>query len=187
MNGKQKGFCQRSSLVLGMTAMLLSLLAHQPATVAAGQVMWKYRIFQGSVRTEDLTALAETGEAPRRLNRLLGRTGQKQDQVRQILTEPISVNLVTLDRLLNSPVGDVILGQLSNYIHSPGRTADLPAMRSALVASAAQDNQISLIEVIQNYPTGAIVVEGDRLADAANTLKRLQGGITNILGDFQLF
>lgn len=187
MNGKQSGFRQRSSLVLGMMIVLLSLLAHQPLTAAAGRVMWKYNIFQGSISTADLTTLAETGETPRRLKRLMRMSGQEPERVRQILTEPISINLVTLDRILNSPVGDVVLGQLSNYFHSPGRTADIQAMRSALILSASQDNQISLMEVIQNYPTAAIVVEGDRLADGFNTLKRLQGGVENILGDFHLF
>ena len=187
MNGKQTGFWQRSSLILGIMTVLLSLLAHQPLTAAAGRVMWKYKIFQGSIATADLTTLAETGETPRRLRRLMRMSGQDPERVRQILTEPISINLVTLDRILNSPVGDVVLGQLSNYIHSPGRTADTQAMRSALIMSASQDNQLSLMEVIQNYPTAAIVVEGDQLADAFNTLKRLQGGVENILGDFNLF
>jgi hypothetical protein len=50
-----------------------------------------------------------------------------------------------------------------------------------LVVSASKDRQITLIEVIENYPTNEIEVEGDRLEAAYRQLRRLQGNLEDIL------
>lgn len=173
------------TLVAGLFSASVPLIA--TAALAAGQVTWKYKIFQGSVPVEELTALAERGEVSPTLDSLLKRSGQDPKQVQEILNREFSIRQTTLDRFLNSPLGEVALRQLSDYIHTPSRTADVQAMRAALVLSASEDNRISLIEVVQNYPTGGVVVEGDRIAEAAELLNTLQGGIQNFLEGFRLF
>jgi Alpha/beta hydrolase of unknown function (DUF1400) len=71
-------------------------------------------------------------------------------------------------------------------------------LRAALVVSASKDRQITLIEVIQNYPTKEVEVEGvdafaprleekrlvarHRLEAAYRQLRRLQGNLQDILG-----
>ncbi|NES25930.1 MAG: alpha/beta hydrolase, partial [Symploca sp. SIO3E6] len=57
----------------------------------------------------------------------------------------------------------------------------------ALVASALEDNQITLLEVLQNYPTSEVVVEGERLLEAveefnkiSQTIEELKGVIDNL-------
>jgi hypothetical protein len=70
--------------------------------------------------------------------------------------------------------------QISQFVHTPDRKADRQALRSALVLSANNDGQISLIEIIQNYPTSSIEVDGDKLESAYRQLQRLQGSLQNI-------
>lgn len=175
--------------ILTLTAGLLSAIVPLMATaaLAAGQVTWKYKIFRGSVPVEELTALAEQGEVSPTLDRLFKRSGQDPKQAQEILSREFAIDQVTLDRFLNSPLGDIALRQLSDYIHTPSGTADVQAMRAALVLSASEDDRISLIEVVQNYPTGAVIVEGDRIAEAAELISNIQGGVQNLLEGFRLF
>lgn len=176
---------RRLSLIAGLACAIVPLTA--TASLAAGQVMWKYRIFRGTVPVEELTALAERGEVSPTLDRLMKRSGQDPKEVQDILNREFAISQTTLDRFLNNPLGEIALRQLSDYIHTPSRTADVQAMRSALVLSAQEDDRISLMEIVQNYPTGSVVVEGDRIVEAAELLSNIQGGVQRFLEGFRLF
>jgi Alpha/beta hydrolase of unknown function (DUF1400) len=157
------------------------LLFSNPA-FAAERVVLKYRFFRESIPVEALSTFALTGKVTSRFPVDIALGGKNATAIRRYLTEPVKVNVVILDRVLNSPVGNVILDQLSQVIHTPSRQADRQALRSALVLSASKDGQITLLEVIQNYPTSEVEVDGDRLESAYNTLRRLQGSLQNIFG-----
>jgi len=88
---------------------------------------------------------------------------------------------VILDRVLNSPIGNVILDELSQVIHPPSRTADRQALRAALVLSASEDGEVTLLEIIENYPTINVEVDGERLENAYHQLRRLQVGLQDLL------
>jgi Alpha/beta hydrolase of unknown function (DUF1400) len=147
---------------------------------AAERVVLKYRTFRESISVEALSTFANTGKITTILPVDITVSEKKSTAIRRYLTEPVKVNAIVLDRVLNSPVGNVILDQLSQVIHTPSRKADRQALRSALVLSATKDGQITLLEVIQNYPTSEVEVEGDRLESAYNTLRRLQGSLQNL-------
>jgi hypothetical protein len=149
---------------------------------AAEKVVLKYRVFRESLSVTELSNFADTGKLsiPLRVGFKLAQ--QDPNKVRRYLTEPVKVNPTILDRVLNSPVGNVVLDQISQVIHTPSRKADRQAMRSALALSASEDGDIKLIEVIKNYPGAEVEVDGDRLEKAYNQLRRLQGSLQNILG-----
>jgi Alpha/beta hydrolase of unknown function (DUF1400) len=147
---------------------------------AAERVVLKYRAFRESIPVEALSTFALTGKITSILPVDIAVGGKNSQAIRRYLTEPVKVNPVILDKVLNSPVGNVILDQLSQVIHTPSRKADRQALRSALVLSANKDSQITLLEVIQNYPSSEVEVEGDRLESAYNTLHRLQSSLQNL-------
>lgn len=168
----------RWGLLLSVTA---GILFHSASAIAAQRVVLKYRIFRRSVSVEELTTLAETGEASPALQTYLRMAGKQPEEVRQVLTQEVQVNPVTLDRILNSAVGNVVLNQVNQAIYTPSRQADRQAMRSALTLSASEDSKISLIEVLQNYPTEEVHVDGDRLVQTYNQLQRLEGRLSDLI------
>ena len=168
----------RRALVLMATA---SILLFNTSAIAADQVVLKYRIFRESISVEELSTFAETGELSKSLRINLALARQDPKAVRRYLTQPVKVNVVLLDRLLNSPVGNLILDEVTEVVHTPSGKADRQALRSALVISASRDSNISLIEIIQNYPTQVVQVEGDRLESAYRQLRRLGGGLQDLL------
>jgi hypothetical protein len=159
----------------------LCLLLYGIPAFAAERVVLKYRIFRESLSVSELSMFAQTGKLSSSLSSNLASSGQNPQQVRKYLTEPVKVNLLILDKILNSPVGNAVLDQLSQVIHTPSTKADRQALRSALVLSASKDEKITLIEIIQNYPASEVEVDGDRLALAHRQLQILQGNLPDFL------
>ncbi|MEH2237596.1 MAG: alpha/beta hydrolase [Nostoc sp.] len=138
--------------------------------------------FRESLSVEELSTFAQTGELSRSLRVNLALVRQDPKAIRQYLTESVKVNPVFLDRVLNSQIGNIILDQISQVISTPSRRADRQALRAALVLSATQDGQVSLIEIIKNYPTNEVEVDGDRLQGAYRQLRRLQTSLQDLFG-----
>ena len=86
--------------------------------IATEQVVLKYGIFSESLAVKDLTTFAETGElsSSLRINFALARLNPKL--IRGVLTEPVNVDLILLDRVLNSPIGNLLLDEISQTIHT---------------------------------------------------------------------
>ncbi|HZG40148.1 MAG TPA: alpha/beta hydrolase [Nodosilinea sp.] len=137
---------------------------------AAERVRLNYRGFSRTVPVSLLVALADTGAASGVLGGLLNQAGQDVGELRSLLTRPLSADPVMLDRSLNSRPGEWVLDYLAQSIHTGRGEANRQALRSALVLSASGDKQITLLEVLQNYPTEEVVLEGDNIQAAYNRL-----------------
>ena len=167
------------SLILAVA--FSNILYFGSRVIAADQVVLKYGIFNQSVSVKELSTFVETGQSTL-LQTDLTLARQDPNVVRQYLTEPVKVNPVFLDRVLNSPIGNALLDEVSQAVHTPSRRADRQALRAALVLSASQDRKITLLKVIQNYPASEVEVEGDRLKGAYTQLRRLRGRFQDLLG-----
>jgi hypothetical protein len=64
-----------------------------------------------------------------------------------------------------------LLNYATEIVHTPNRTASRQALRGALVTSAINDNEIQIIEVLANYPTSEVHVDGNRLLDLINQIE----------------
>lgn len=151
--------------------------------IAAEQVILKYRVLRESVSVPELTTFAQTGEISSDLQAYFKLSGQKPETVRETLTKPVKINPVLLDRILNSPVGEVLLDQMGQAIQTPKGGAERQALRSALVLSASEDGELSILEVLQKYPTAEVVLDGDRVEGAYRQLNDLAERLKNPLGD----
>lgn len=160
---------QQRFTAIALVSLGLIALAATPG-YAAEQVRLNYRGFSRTVPVALLVALADTGESSGVLDGLLNQAGQDGDELRSLLTDPLPADPVILDRTLNSRPGEWVLDYLGESIHTGTGEADRQALRSALVLSASDDKQITLLEVLQNYPTEEVVLEGDNIQDAVNRL-----------------
>jgi hypothetical protein len=166
--------------VWGAISAAIALVPH-PAALAAETVVLRYGIFERSVSVAELTTFAETGKRSRDLRAYIRASKQDPAKIRQTLTDKVDVNVTTVDRVLNSPVGDVALNQLSQYIYTSSRRADKEALRAALVLSASEDDNISIMEVVQNYPTQEMYLDGERLSETYAQISVLRGGLDNLI------
>jgi Alpha/beta hydrolase of unknown function (DUF1400) len=155
--------------------------------IAAERVVLRYRVLQASVSVDELTELAETGRTSPALRAYLRLARRDPQELRHVLNQEAEVNPLLLDQVLNSSVGDQVLDQVGRAIHTPSERANREALRAALVLSAEDDSRVSLIEVLQNYPTEEVHVNGNRLEAAYNQIVAIQTRIENILEGTGLF
>lgn len=157
------------------------LLLGTPA-LAAERVILKYNILREPISVEELSTFARTGKLSTLLKVAIVLAQQDPEIIRQYLTTPIQISPVALDKVFKSEIGDSTLDELSQVMHTRSRQGDRQALRSAFVASASQDQQITLLEIIQNYPAAEVEIEADRLETAYSQLRRLQASLPEIIG-----
>lgn len=155
--------CQRTKTCFYGLSMGVALSWMTTPTIAAESVRLNYGPLSRSVPVSDLREFAETGKASRKLRKYMKVAKQDPDKVQETLTNPVAMNPVQLDRLLNSTPGDLLLKEVGEVIHTPSDRSNQRALRSALILDASDDQQITLIDTIENYPTPEVEVEGDRL------------------------
>lgn len=141
--------------------------------IAAETVLLRYQGFGRAVPVNDLAALAHTGQAPDSVGGLLNMANEDPATLQDVLTRNLSVDPNLLDKALYSWPGEWALDQMSGAIHPPSGQASRQALRSAIVLAAAEDRQVSLMEVLEKYPTPQVVLEGDQIANAYTQLATL--------------
>ena len=137
---------------------------------AAETIILKYGIFRESISVSELRTFADTGELSPSLGKYLKRVDGEPDDLRFALRQGMPVDPVLLSKTLNSIPGEFVLSGVSQVIHTPSDRASEESLRSAIVTSALEDNEIQVIEIIENYPTDEVHVEGDHLIEAYNNL-----------------
>ncbi|MEG3841955.1 alpha/beta hydrolase [Microcoleus sp. herbarium14] len=162
------------------------IVFYSTAAVAAEKVVLKYSAIRVTLALSELEIFAETGKMSPGLEMLLGKAKKDPEAVRSSLTRPVKVSQMFLDRTLNSNVGEIILDEVGQVIRTPSGNANREALREALVLSATNDNEITLLEAMKNYPAPEVYVEGDRLVEAYGKLVALSeqlGGVSERLQD----
>lgn len=163
-------------LILGLFA-FIAILGGSTQADASQSVVLKYRFLRETISVPELSTFAKTGELSPTLKTYLRLAKREPDELRRALTQEVKVDPNLLSRILNSPIGEVMLDQISEVVHTPGNQANRESLRGALVSAALSDNQITLIEILENYPTPEVHVEGERLVEVAqkirNVLRRL--------------
>ncbi len=142
-------FLHRScSALLTLGAIALSPLP----VLAAETVHLDFRLLGRSVPTESLAHFAATGEADAALAPFLQRlTPEQKDGVREALSASREVDLIRISQWHYSPMGEDLLRFAGELMRTEGRLNGQRAIRAALLAAA--DGEISLIDVIEHFPT----------------------------------
>ncbi len=164
-----------------LVAIAFGTSANSAAAIAAERIVLTYGTFGRSLSVEELDTFATTGEQSPSLQAYFRMSRADPKPVRQSLSQPIEADPVLLDRALNSWVGNVLLDRLGAVIQTPSNRANRQALRSALVLSASDDSQMTLLEILQNYPTSELHVKGELLVETYFRLKRFERRIEQIL------
>ncbi|OCQ91581.1 hypothetical protein AMR42_03670 [Limnothrix sp. PR1529] len=137
--------------------------------IAAETITLRYGPLGGALPVTDLVTWADRGELSDDLETYLILSQQRPDRVRQILTQRVTMPPALLDRALASSQGVILLEQLSQVLQGPKHTDNNQNLRRALMAAAENDGQISLLELLQKYPTQNVDLRVDRLVNLAET------------------
>lgn len=151
----------------------LSGLAAWPAA-AAERVTLTYGFAEISTSLESLRAYAETGEVSRELAPYLRLLAEDQrSQFRQALQVRQDISPVQLSQFLYSSIGQNILRYAGGIIQTAGRRDGSKGLRGALVLSAADSDGLSLLGVLEEFPTGTVRIDSLRAVQAFGALTQL--------------
>lgn len=165
--------------LLGLGSLIggVALVSTAPA-LAAERVVFTYGPLGRSIPVADLQTLAETGKPTRQIRWYLNIADIEAETLQQILTKEIGANLRLVDRVGYSLPGEYVLHQIGNTVHTKSRRANIQALRAAFILSASNDNRISLLEFLQNYPTQEMYVDGRSLvtfvSDVEGVIDRIE-------------
>ena len=183
---------------IGIGAIAMALMPWSGA-YSAEKVRLHYSIFGATVEVEDLVTLAETGEASPRLEMYLNLGGQSPATARQLLNRPFEMNSTMLNAALAGPWGDALLGRFSHAIspsqdpsnyRSQGMRGDdhqqaIEALREAATASVKEDDQLTLLEFIQNYPADTMHVRVERIQEIQRDAVSVQRQATQVQNEVE--
>lgn len=150
------------------------------SAIAADAIVFRYGAFSETFSVQELSDFAQTGKQSSTISYYFRRTNQNPEAVRTALTRQIPANVVTLDRILNSPIGNVALDRIGRTIETPVNADNRQALRAALVLSASDDNRVSLLEVFQRYPTQQLNVDGRELINTYTQISELSDRIRSL-------
>lgn len=173
----------RSLFKRGWTLFLAAgagIVFYSTAASAAEKVILKYSAIRMTLPVSELEIFAETGQMSPALEMLLGNAKKDPEALRRNLTKPLKVSQSFLEQALNTKVAEVILDEVSQVIRTSEGKENKQALRAALVQSAAEDNEITLLEALKNYPTAEVYVEGDRLVEAYSKLVALSENLAPV-------
>lgn len=160
--------------VVGLAIAAASMMAIAPDANAANEVVFRYGILRQRLSVAELTTFAQTGEKSPVVERYLQKTNGNPEEIRQTLNQPINVSRNLLDRGLKNPLGDRLLDELGKTIQTADDQGNREALRDALLASTQTDNQLTILEVIQNYPGDEIHLDVKRAIRTYNEVAKYQ-------------
>lgn len=131
------------------------------------------------ISLQELTHFANTGELPRAWRFYLNLAQVDRDSLRALLNQTIQVDGLFLDKTLSNVVGEYLLYQMGQVIHSPSKVANIQSLRSALLLSTLDDGTVSLLEVLKNYPHRQMFIDAGKLIQIGNQVKQFNaaGGV----------
>ena len=147
---------------------------------AAEEIILTYSVLRESISVQELGELSRTGKVSPSLKSYLSLASKDPQELRRWLNRPFAVEQTTLSNVLNSFMGSYILNQVGEVIHTPSKRANKEALRGAIITSAENDNEVQLIEVLENYPTKEVHLDGDRLMELYQTVQDLKTKLSKL-------
>ena len=157
-----------SSLGISVAIALTNIFTNPTPAHSAEQIRFWYAPFgEFTIYTSDLEQFVKEGQINKRLELYLGRlTTQQQTQVREILSTRYSANHVAIANFTYSLVGEILVKRLGMIMKITPNQNGFSALRSALILSAASDQGLSVLNVLQRYPVPVIYLDLPRAMQA---------------------
>lgn len=144
--------------------MLLSPTAgSQKPAVAAERIYISYSALESSIPVEALEEYAKSGKLEDELAFYAQNIDPQQlARLRRVLLTRLDLTPVEVSQFLYSPIGKQLLQRLGEVVQTEARLPGFYALRAALILAAADRDGLTLLNVLQKFPTQGIRVNLQR-------------------------
>jgi len=150
-----------SSLGISIAIALANMFSNPTPAHGAAQIRFWYAPFgEFTIYISDLEEFVKDGQINKRLELYLGRlTTQQQTQVRDILSTRYNISHIAIANFTYSLIGEILVKRLGKIVKITPNQNGFLALRSALILSAASDQGLSVLDVLQRYPVPVIYLD----------------------------
>ncbi|MBD2530993.1 alpha/beta hydrolase [Nostoc flagelliforme FACHB-838] len=141
------------------SAIILTQFGANTSATAADTVVVRLGLFTESISLAELQKAAKTGELPESLQSYT--QGLSEEQRRSFLAAlgmNIPMNVVTLDKLINTQIGTTILNDFATALARKDK-AGVQALRAGLVLGATAPQGLSILSFIAAYPSKRLEID----------------------------
>lgn len=136
-------------------------------SAAAERVTLTYGFLEISTSVDALRAYAERGEVDEELAPYLKfLSDSQQEQVRMALQRTQDISPVEISQFLYSSIGANILRFMGDIVQTQGRRDGAKGLRGALVLAAAEPEGLSLLGLMDKFPTDTMRIDAVRAFQA---------------------
>ncbi len=140
-------------------------------TQAAERVYVSLGLLEISVSVESLEKYAREGMVSEELSAYTRYLNEKQrEQLREVLTASAQLNTIAIAQFLYSPQGEAILKQLGSIMDTKARQGGFYAIRGALILAAAEEEGLTLLNFLKQFPTDGLRINSGRGLELVNEL-----------------
>jgi lysophospholipase L1-like esterase len=133
-------------------------------SLAAEKVLVRYGLFEESIPVADIRNYGETQKVSANLQSILGHLSPKEkQQLQDALQVKMSLDIVALDKLVNTQMGKQILYFASQAIARRDQ-ASIQALRSAIILGAKSPEGLGLLTFLEAYPSNELVIDVSKIS-----------------------
>ncbi|MEH2160673.1 MAG: alpha/beta hydrolase [Nostoc sp.] len=133
-------------------------------SLAAEKVTVRYGLFERSIPVADIRSYSETQKASSDLKSFLDYLSTEEKQkFQETLQVKMSLDIVALDKLINTGVGKQILSFASTAIARRDQ-ASIQALRSAIIIGAKSPEGLGVVSFLEAYPSNQLVVDVSKIS-----------------------
>ena len=151
-------------LLLSTTTLLLVNTSAEATDI----VDIKYKDTEMSIKTKELKKFSRTGEIPPRLQQFFNDTEQVPEFLSSLLAKEIYLSRSLVNDVLDSTTGQFFLLKLNQTINASSSTEDLEALKKTIIKAYNNDRELSVLELLDNYPQRRLKVDLTNLEGTYN-------------------
>ncbi|WP_416675139.1 alpha/beta hydrolase [Egbenema bharatensis] len=158
-----------------LAGLSLPLALNASSVQAAQTVTLTYGAIERSIAVESLEVYARTGETPSDLRGIVRHLSpQQREDFRQMLSSQVDLTPTAVAQFLYTEQGEILLRRLSEVIRTQANLPGFYAIRSALIAAAAEpENGLTMINVLREFPLTGLRVDLNRSLQLMGQLEDL--------------
>ena len=161
-------------LVLSSLGWLLPNAVMTPSSLAAERIYFSYGAIERTISVASLEAYAKEGKIDDDLATYAEYVSpQRLIQLQRVLQARIQLSPVAVSQFLYTPVGETLLERLGEVIQTEARQPGFYALRAALILAAADRDGLSLLSVLEKFPTRSVRIDLGRSLEIMERLEIL--------------
>lgn len=157
------------TFVLMLFSFLLGSLLVPAPSLAAEKIVVRYGIFEQSLPVVELRSYAETRKVSSALQDFLRYLDSKdKEKLQEALQVKMSLDIVALDKLLDTEIGQKFLSTISQAI-ARRDNAGITALRAAVILGTKSPEGLGIISFLEAYPSKKIVINLSEALEVLDT------------------